>query len=75
MAENVDKAFGPQLAELVQPRVESVQAKGRTVQPESSEWTPHARPFLEQSAWLWPPGTDSNPQQQRSVLDWYLEVG
>ncbi len=29
------------------------------------------------SAWLspWRPRTDSGPQQQRSVLDWYLEVG
>ncbi len=33
-------------------------------------------------AWLWPrrhclwrPRTDSDPQEQRSVLDWYLEVG
>ena len=23
----------------------------------------------------WRPRTDSNPQKQRSVLDWYLEVG
>ena len=25
--------------------------------------------------WQWRPRTDSSPQQQRSVLDYYLEVG
>jgi hypothetical protein len=25
--------------------------------------------------WEWRPRTDSNTHQQRSVLDWYLEVG
>jgi len=43
--------------------------------PESIEWTAPARPFFEPAAMLWRPRTDSNPQQQRSVLDWYLEVG
>ena len=55
--------------------VERVQATGRTVEPESIEWTPPDRPFFEPAALLWRPRTDSNPQQQRSVLDWYLEVG
>jgi hypothetical protein len=41
-------------------------------------WLPTApaEPFFD-SALLspWCPRTDSNPQYQRSVLDWYLEVG
>jgi hypothetical protein len=65
----------PQLAELVQLLVERVQTTGRTVEPKSIEWTPPARPFFEEGALLKRPRTDSNPQQQRSVLDWYLEVG
>jgi hypothetical protein len=42
MAENVDRATRPQLAELVQLLVERVQAKGRSVETESIEWTPPA---------------------------------
>ena len=45
MAENVEKATRPQLAELVQLLVELVQAKGRTIEPESIEWPPPARPL------------------------------
>ena len=75
MAENVANATRPQLAELMQLLVERVQAKGRSVDPESIEWTLPARPFFEPTALLWRPRTDSNRQQQRSVLDWYLEVG
>jgi len=75
MAENMEKATRPQLAELVQLLVDRVTAKGRTVEPESVEWTPPARPFFEPAARLWRPRTDSNRQQQRSVLDHYLEVG
>ena len=45
MAENVEKATRPQLQELVQLLVERVQAKERSVDPESIEWTPPARPF------------------------------
>ena len=36
---------------------------------------PSARPFFAEAACFWRPRTDSNPQYQRSVLDWYLEVG
>jgi hypothetical protein len=75
MAANVERATRQQLAELVQLLVERVQAKDRTVDPESIEWTPPARPFFQPAALLWRPRTDSDPQYQRSVLDWYLEVG
>jgi hypothetical protein len=75
MAANVEEKTRKQLAELVQLLVQRVQARGRTVEPESIEWTPPARPFLEPAALPRRPRTDSNPQQQRSVLDWYLEVG
>ena len=35
-----------------------------------------ARPFFDAAhGGYWRPRTDSNPQQQRSVLDYYLEVG
>jgi hypothetical protein len=42
MAENVDRATRPQLAELVQLLVEGITAVGRTVDPESIVWTPPA---------------------------------
>jgi hypothetical protein len=74
MAENIEKASRPQLAELVQLLVERVQTSGRTVEPASIEWTPPARPFFEPAALLWRPRTDSDTQQERSVLDWYLEA-
>ncbi len=63
------------LAELVRLLVESVQAKGRIVEPESIVWTPPARPSFGPSALLWRRRTDSWAHQQRSVLDWYVEVG
>ena len=64
MAENVEKATRPQLQELVQLLVERVQATGRTVEPESIEWTPPARPFFEEGALLKRPRTDSNRRRQ-----------
>lgn len=57
MAENVERATRPELAELVQLLVERVTASGRTVEPESIEWTPPARPFFEPAALLWRPRT------------------
>ena len=37
---------------------------------------PSARPFVAAAeTCFWRPRTDSGPQYQRSVLDWYLEVG
>jgi hypothetical protein len=44
---------------------------------------PEARPFFADyhagvvpvAVWRWRPRTDSGTHQQRSVLDWYLEVG
>jgi hypothetical protein len=57
MAENVERATRPQLADLVQLLVERVQFKDRTVDPASIEWTPAARPFFEPSALLWRPRT------------------
>ena len=60
MAENVEQATRPQLAELVQLLVERVVASGRTVEPESIKWTPPARPFFEPAALLKRPRTDSN---------------
>jgi Recombinase len=64
MAENVGKATRPQLAELVQLLVERVRAKGRSIEPDSIEWTPPARPFFEPAALLWRPRTDSNRRRQ-----------
>ena len=64
-----------QLAEMVQLHVERVPARGRTVDPESTEWTPPARAFYGEAAWVWRPRTDSNRHQRRSVLDDCLEVG
>ena len=64
MAENVDRATRPQVAELVQLLVERALAKGRTVEPESIEWTPPARPFFEPSALLKRPRTDSNRRRR-----------
>ncbi len=60
MAENVEKATRPQLKELVQLLVERVQAKGLSVDPDSIEWTPPARPFFQPTALLERPRTDSN---------------
>ena len=74
MAENVEKATRPQLQELVQLLVERVQAKDRSVDPDSIEWAPPARPFFGEGALLGRPRTDSSPPQQRSVLAYYLEV-
>ena len=64
MAENVEKATRPQLAELVQLLVERVQAKGRSLDPDSIEWTPSARPFFQPAALLWRPRTDSNRRRR-----------
>ncbi len=64
MAANVEKATRPQLAELVRLLVERVQAKGRSVEPESIEWTPPARPFFEPAALLERPRTDSNRRRR-----------
>jgi len=47
----------------------------RTAEPGSIEWTPPARPCFQPAVPLVRPRTDSNHHQQRSVLDWYLEVG
>jgi hypothetical protein len=60
MAENVERATRPQLADLVQLLVEGVQAKDRTVDPASIVWTPPAKPFFQEGAWVWRPRTDSN---------------
>ena len=46
MAENVEQATRPQLAELVQLLVERVQTKARTVEPGSIEWAPPRPPVL-----------------------------
>jgi hypothetical protein len=64
MAENIENATRPQLAELVHLLVERVEASGRTVEPESIEWTPPARPFFEPAALLVRPRTDSNRRRQ-----------
>ncbi len=53
-----------QLAGLVQLLVERVRAKGRTVEAESIEWTPPARPFFEPAALLERPRTDSNRRRR-----------
>ena len=64
MAENVERATRPQLAELIQLLVERVQASGRTVDAASIEWTPPARPFFEEDAWVVRPRTDSNRRRR-----------
>jgi hypothetical protein len=56
-------------AEPVQLLVERVQATGRTVEPESIEWTPPARPFFKETALLKRPRTDSNRRRKRTHLD------
>jgi hypothetical protein len=66
MAENVEKATRPQLAELVQLLVDRLQAKDRSVDPASIEWTPPARPFFGEGALLWRPPTDLGALTQRS---------
>ena len=60
MAENVERATRPQLAELVQLLVERVQAKERVLDPATIEWTPPARPFFGEVRRKWRPRTDSN---------------
>jgi hypothetical protein len=65
MAENVEQATRPQLAELVQLLVERVRTKARTVEPGSIEWTPPARPFFEPTALLVRPRTDLGAHRQR----------
>ena len=64
MAENVERATRPQLADLVRLLVERVQATGRTVDPASIEWTPPARPFFGEAALVWRPRTDSNRRRR-----------
>ena len=64
MAENIERATRPQLAEVVQLLVERVQAKNRSIEPKSIEWMPPARPFFEESALLWRPRTDSNRRRR-----------
>jgi hypothetical protein len=66
LAENVERATRPQLADLVQILVERVQAKDRTVDPASIEWTPPARPFFQEGAWVWRPRTVPGALGQRS---------
>jgi hypothetical protein len=66
MAENVGRATRPQLEELVQLLVERVQATGRTVDPSSIEWTPPARPFFEEPAWVVRPGRVRTPDTSYS---------
>jgi hypothetical protein len=72
MPESVERATQQQLAEPVQLPVERVQAKGRTVEPESIEWTPPARPFFEEGALLWRPRTVSGERASHDdPLGWY----
>jgi hypothetical protein len=66
MAETVEKATRPQLQELVQLLVERVQAKKRSIDPATIEWTPPARPFFGEGALLWRPRTDLGALGQRS---------
>ena len=74
MAENVEKATRPQLQELVQLLVERVQAKERSVDRESIEWTPPARPFFGEVRGYGAPGRTQAPNSHAD-LDYYLEVG
>ena len=65
MAANLEKATRPQLQEPIQVLVERVQAEGRTVEPESIERTPPARPFFQPAALLWRPRTDSEARKAK----------
>ncbi len=71
MAENVEKATRPQLQELVQLLVERVQAKERTVDPESIEWTPPARPFFGEVRGYGAPGRIRTADAQLRTLPLY----
>ncbi len=64
MAENIERTTRPQLQELVQLLVERVQARDRTIDPASIEWTPPARPFFGEAALPWRPRTDSNRRRR-----------
>ena len=70
MAENLDKATEGLRADLVRLLMEHATARNRALG--TVECTASVRPFFEVSG---RPRTDSNPQYQRSALDWYLEVG
>ena len=69
MAENIENATRPQLQELVQLLVERVQAEDRSVDPDSIEWTPPARPFFGDGALLWRPRTGAGryPPNRRTA--------
>lgn len=62
--------------------VERVETRDRRVS--RVVWTGAARTFFasasidadeDAAVWSWRPRTDSSPQYQRDVLDWYLKVG
>jgi hypothetical protein len=76
MAENLDRATPEQRADLVRLLVHRAEAKDRALVATSIVWTPPVRPFFEEVDDVAErPRTDSNRQYQRSVLDYYLEVG
>ena len=70
----IDAAAPAKLRELLELLVEKVVATDDGAN--AIDFVAAARPFFaEQPLCLWRPRTDSNPQYQRSVLDWYLGVG
>jgi hypothetical protein len=73
---NLDRATPEQTADLIRLLVERAEAKDRLLMTDAIVWTPPVRPFFERLDDVAErPRTDSNRQQQRSVLDWYLEAG
>ena len=80
-ADAVAAASTDRLQELIALLVERVETTNQRIS--NVIWTPPARPFFSEptaetdreNALFERPRTDSNPHQQRSVLDWYLEVG
>ncbi len=71
MAENVEKATRPQLAELVQLLVERVTAKERVIDPATIEWTPPARPFFGEVRGNGAPGRIRTADAQLRTLPLY----
>ena len=72
MAENVEQATRPQLAELVQLLVERVQTKARTVEPRSIEWAPPRPPVLRACCVAGAPPDGRTGALTKDPFDWYL---
>lgn len=72
LAETLDNLPVDRQREVVRMIVDSVTGKGKGISLDRLVWTGPVQTLFALDA---APRTDSNPQFQRSVLDWYLEVG